>query len=335
MNGRTGGRARGAPLLVVEDLHTRFELERGVVQAVSGSSFSVDRGETLGIVGESGSGKSVTVRSILRLIRPPGRIAAGRVLLDGVDLLALDEREMTAVRGREVSMVFQEPSAALNPVLTVGEQIAEVLIAHLRLGKRAARERAVAHLRDVGIPAPDRRYDDYPHQLSGGMQQRCMIAIALACDPKLLIADEPTTSLDVTIQAQILTLLANLVRDKGAGSIFITHDIGVIAQIAERIMVMYAGKIAELGSTAQVIDDPQHPYTVELLKSLPSLSTARGVRLEEIAGDVPDLADPPAGCRFHPRCPRIFAPCSSQVPPLATIGGGRRIACWLHEGSGA
>ena len=335
MNGRTGGRARGAPLLVVEDLHTRFELERGVVQAVSGSSFSVDRGETLGIVGESGSGKSVTVRSILRLIRPPGRIAAGRVLLNGVDLLALDEREMTAVRGREVSMVFQEPSAALNPVLTVGEQIAEVLIAHLRLGKRAARERAVAHLRDVGIPAPDRRYDDYPHQLSGGMQQRCMIAIALACDPKLLIADEPTTSLDVTIQAQILTLLANLVRDKGAGSIFITHDIGVIAQIAERIMVMYAGKIAELGSTAQVIDDPQHPYTVELLKSLPSLSTARGVRLEEIAGDVPDLADPPAGCRFHPRCPRVFAPCSSQVPSLATIGGGRRVACWLHEGSGA
>ncbi len=324
-----------APLLVVEDLHTRFELERGVVQAVSGSSFTVDRGQTLGIVGESGSGKSVTVRSILRLIRPPGRIAAGRVLLDGVDLLALGEREMTAVRGRQISMVFQEPSAALNPVLTVGEQIAEVLIAHLKLGKRQARERAVAHLRAVGIPAPERRYGDYPHRLSGGMQQRCMIAIALACDPQLLIADEPTTSLDVTIQAQILTLLAALVREKNAGLIFITHDIGVIAQIAERIMVMYAGKIAELGTTAQVIDDPRHPYTVELLKSLPSLSTERGVRLEEIDGDVPDLADPPSGCRFHPRCPRAFDPCASREPPLAEIGGGRRAACWLHEGQGA
>lgn len=325
----------GAPLLSVEDLHTRFELERGVVQAVSGSSFTVDRGQTLGIVGESGSGKSVTVRSILRLIRPPGRIAAGRVLLDGVDLLALGEREMTAVRGRQISMVFQEPSAALNPVLTVGEQIAEVLIAHLKLGKRAARERAVAHLRAVGIPAPERRYGDYPHRLSGGMQQRCMIAIALACDPRLLIADEPTTSLDVTIQAQILTLLAALVREKDAGLIFITHDIGVIAQIAERIMVMYAGKIAELGTTEQVIDDPRHPYTVELLKSLPGLSTEWGVRLEEIAGDVPDLADPPAGCRFHPRCPRAFDPCASREPPLTVIDGGRRAACWLHEGPGA
>ena len=322
-------------LLVVEDLHTRFELERGVVQAVSGSSFSVDRGETLGIVGESGSGKSVTVRSILRLIRPPGRIAAGRVLLDGVDLLALDERAMTAVRGREISMVFQEPSAALNPVLTVGEQISEVLITHLGMGKGEARERAVTHLRDVGIPAAERRCRDYPHQLSGGMQQRCMIAIALACDPKLLIADEPTTSLDVTIQAQILTLLSNLVREKGAGLIFITHDIGVIAQIAERIMVMYAGKIAELGTTAQVIDDPRHPYTVELLKSLPSLSTAKGVRLEEIAGDVPDLADVPAGCRFHPRCPRAFEQCAREVPPLDERDDGRRVACWLYDEASA
>ena len=319
---------------MVEDLHTRFELDRGVVQAVSGSSFSVDRGETLGIVGESGSGKSVTVRSILRLIRPPGRIASGRVLLNGVDLLELDERAMTAVRGREISMVFQEPSAALNPVLTVGEQISEVLITHLGMGKNEARERAIAHLRDVGIPAAERRCRDYPHQLSGGMQQRCMIAIALACDPKLLIADEPTTSLDVTIQAQILTLLSNLVRQKGAGLIFITHDIGVIAQIAERIMVMYAGKIAELGSTAQVIDDPQHPYTVELLKSLPSLSTERGIRLEEIAGDVPDLADAPSGCRFHPRCPRAFEPCPERVPALAEIRDGRRVACWLHEEPG-
>ncbi len=332
MNGEGAG--RGA-LLVVEDLQTRFELERGVVQAVSGSSFSVDRGETLGIVGESGSGKSVTVRSILRLIRPPGRIAAGRVLLDGVDLLALDEPAMTAVRGREISMVFQEPSAALNPVLTVGEQISEVLITHLGMGKGEARDRAVGHLRDVGIPAPERRCRDYPHQLSGGMQQRCMIAIALACDPKLLIADEPTTSLDVTIQAQILTLLANLVREKEAGLIFITHDIGVIAQIAERIMVMYAGKIAELGSTAQVIDDPQHPYTVELLKSLPSLSTAKGVRLEEIAGDVPDLADVPPGCRFHPRCPRAFERCAQEVPPLDETDGGRRVACWLYDADSA
>ena len=333
MNVEGAARERHGTLLVVEDLHTRFELDRGVVQAVSGSSFSVDRGETLGIVGESGSGKSVTVRSILRLIRPPGRIAAGRVLLNGVDLLALDERAMTAVRGREISMVFQEPSAALNPVLTVGEQISEVLITHLGMGKNEARERAIAHLRDVGIPAAERRCRDYPHQLSGGMQQRCMIAIALACDPKLLIADEPTTSLDVTIQAQILTLLSNLVRQKGAGLIFITHDIGVIAQIAERIMVMYAGKIAELGSTAQVIDDPQHPYTVELLKSLPSLSTERGIRLEEIAGDVPDLADAPSGCRFHPALPARL-----RAVPGARAGAGgdpRRTARRLLAARGA
>jgi oligopeptide/dipeptide ABC transporter ATP-binding protein len=316
-------------LLAVENLHTRFNVDRGVVKAVSGSSFTVGEGEALGIVGESGSGKSVTVRSILRIIFPPGEIVDGRVLLKGRDLLSLREKDMTQIRGKEISMIFQEPSAALNPVLTVGEQISEVLVTHFGLSKTEARNRAVEHLREVGIPAPEDRYRDYPHQLSGGMQQRCMIAIALACDPKLLIADEPTTNLDVTIQAQILTLLSDLARKRGAGLIFITHDIAVIAQIADRIMVMYAGKIVELGFTPQIIDDPKHPYTFELLKALPSLSTARGVRLEEIKGSVPDLADVPPGCPFHPRCPNAMKRCSADVPALKEIEPGRDVSCWL------
>ena len=316
-------------LLAVENLHARFNVDRGVVKAVSGSSFTVGEGEALGIVGESGSGKSVTVRSILRIIFPPGEIVDGRVLLKGRDLLSLREKDMTQIRGKEISMIFQEPSAALNPVLTVGEQISEVLVTHFGLSKTEARNRAVEHLREVGIPAPEDRYRDYPHQLSGGMQQRCMIAIALACDPKLLIADEPTTNLDVTIQAQILTLLSDLVRKRGAGLIFITHDIAVIAQIADRIMVMYAGKIVELGLTPQIIDDPKHPYAIELLKALPSLSTTRGVRLEEIKGSVPDLADVPPGCPFHPRCPQVMKRCSVDVPDLKEIARGRDVSCWL------
>jgi peptide/nickel transport system ATP-binding protein len=298
------------------------------VQAVSGSSFSVDRGETLGIVGESGSGKSVTVRSILRLIRPPGRIAAGRVLLDGVDLLALDEPAMTAVRGREISMVFQEPSAALNPVLSVGEQISEVLIAHLGLSKAEARERAVAHLRDVGIPAAERRCRDYPHQLSGGMQQRCMIAIALACNPDLLIADEPTTALDVTIQAQILDLLRELLEQLGKSLIFITHDLGVAAVLCDHIAVMYAGNIVELADRKSIFESPFHPYTQGLLRALPR----RGERdrlLDPIPGVVCNLLDPPQGCNFRPRCDQAMDVCASEDPRLAAAKG-RQVACHLH-----
>jgi oligopeptide/dipeptide ABC transporter ATP-binding protein len=322
--------AENEELLVVENLNTQYTVERGVVKAVSGSSFTVKRGEALGIVGESGSGKSVTVRSILRIIFPPGEIAADRILLNGQNLLSLSERQMNQIRGKEISMIFQEPSAALNPVLTVGEQIAEVLITHYGMTKKPARERAVEHLREVGIPAPADRYNDYPHQLSGGMQQRCMIAIALACNPKLLIADEPTTSLDVTIQAQILTLLAGLCKQKNVGLIFITHDIALIAQVANRIMVMYAGKIVELGNTAQIIDHPKHPYTIELLKALPSLSTAKGVRLEEIKGMVPDLADVPPGCAFHPRCLRVMDRCRIDVPVLKESEPGRDVSCWLY-----
>ncbi len=317
-------------LLNVENLHTQFFTERGIVKAVNGVSFGMKKGEIIGIVGESGSGKSVTVRSIMRIVFPPGEITEGRVLFTGRELLSLPEREMVHIRGREISMIFQEPSAALNPVLTVGDQIAEVLTSHQGIRKKVARQQSVEHLREVGIPAPEDRYRDYPHQLSGGMQQRCMIAITLACNPKLLIADEPTTSLDVTIQAQILSLLTNLTHEKGIGLIFITHDIAAVAQIADRIMVMYAGKIVEEGTCAQVIDRPNHPYTVELLRSMPTLKAAKGERLLEIKGEVPDLVNLPSGCPFHPRCPKVMEKCVTQVPCLQEIQKGCSVSCWLY-----
>lgn len=317
-------------LLKVENLHTRFFTERGVVKAVNGISFGMRKGEIIGIVGESGSGKSITVRSIMRIVFPPGEITEGRVLFTGKDLLSLPEREMVHIRGREISMIFQEPSAALNPVLTVGEQIAEVLTTHQGIRKKVARQRSVEHLREVGIPAPEDRYHDYPHQLSGGMQQRCMIAIAVACHPTLLIADEPTTSLDVTIQAQILSLLTSLTHEKGIGLIFITHDIAAVAQIADRIMVMYAGKIVEEGQCAQVIDRPNHPYTIELLRSMPTLKAVKGERLLEIKGEVPDLVNLPPGCPFHPRCSKVIEKCITQVPGLKKIHKGCSVSCWLY-----
>ena len=321
----------GGPLLIVEDLQTQFPTERGVVKAVDGVSFGVGRGEVVGIVGESGSGKTMTARSILRIVPAPGVIVSGQVFLNGRGLLTLSERDMAHVRGRQIAMIFQEPGAALNPVLTVGEQIVEALQTHHKLSRGEARKRAEEHLREVGIPAPHDRLKSYPHELSGGMQQRCMIAIALACDPQLLIADEPTTALDVTIQAQILELLVNLGLQRGVGLIFITHNIAAVAQIAQRIIVMYAGRIMEVGPTGEVIDAPQHPYTQALLQAMPTITVTRGQRLLEIKGQIPDLANVPPGCPFHPRCPSVMGECSTEIPPLIETAKGRNVACLLYE----
>jgi len=318
-------------VLKVENLSVEFITFDGIVKAVRGVSFDVENGEVLGIVGESGSGKSVTVRSILRLIAPPGRITGGKIFLNGVNLLSLTEQEMTRIRGRYISMIFQEPSAALNPVLTVGDQIAEVLTVHHGLSRKAAWKQAIKHLHEVGIPAPEHRIRDYPHQMSGGMQQRCMIAIALACKPKFLIADEPTTSLDVTVQAQILNLLVNLVRKNNVGLIFITHDIAVIAQIADHILVMYSGKVMESGPADRIINSPKHPYTIELLRAMPTLRAKRRQRLAEIKGEVPNPVSPPPGCPFHPRCPRTMDECSESEPGLDEVEPGHRVACWLYQ----
>jgi oligopeptide/dipeptide ABC transporter ATP-binding protein len=317
-------------LLEVKNLKTQFIVQQKTINAVNDISFSLYNNEVLGIVGESGSGKSVTVRSILRIINYPGKIVHGNILFRGADLLSLNEKDLSLIRGKEISMIFQEPSAALNPVITVGEQISEVLKQHIKLNKKQAKEEAIKILKDVGIPAPERRYHDYPHQLSGGMQQRCVISIALACKPKLLIADEPTTSLDVTIQAQILSLIVDMVKRLKIGLIFITHDIGVVSQIADKIIVMYAGKIVEEGPTSQIIDNPKHPYTIELLDSLPTLSTKKGVKLKEIKGQVPDLFNLPSGCSFHPRCSQVKKICINNIPNLKKINNKRYASCFLY-----
>ena len=317
-------------LLEVINLNTQFYIQQKTINAVNDISFSLKNNEVLGIVGESGSGKSITVRSILRIINYPGIIKSGNILFNGSDLLKINEKEMSCIRGKEISMIFQEPSAALNPVITVGEQISEVLIQHLKLNKEQAKIEAIKILKDVGIPSPEIRYYDYPHQLSGGMQQRCVISIALACNPKILIADEPTTSLDVTIQAQILSLIVDMVKRLKIGLIFITHDIGVVSQIADNIIVMYAGKIVEKGSTRQIIDNPKHPYTIELLDSLPTLSTKVGVKLKEIKGQVPDMSNLPSGCSFHPRCSQAKQICKTDIPSLTKINNNRYSSCLLH-----
>ena len=318
----------------MEDLTTEFPTDRGVVRAVNRVSFVLHRGETLGIVGESGSGKSMTARSILRIVSPPGRIVHGRVFLEQTDLLSLNEREMAKRRGARVAMIFQEPGAALNPVLTVGEQIMEVLRAHHGMSRGQARTRTVEHLREVGLPAPEDRLRSYPHQMSGGMNQRCAIAMAVACSPDVLIADEPTTALDVTVQAQILNLLGQLTREKGIGLIFITHDIAAVAQIADRLLVMYAAQIVEEGPTDRIIDDPKHPYTRALLEALPTMTTTRGERLPDIRGSVPDLAEVPSGCPFHPRCLAVLERCSESPPGLERIESERRVSCWLYDEQG-
>jgi oligopeptide/dipeptide ABC transporter ATP-binding protein len=317
------------PLLSVEHLTTVFDSARGSVSAVNDVSFEIHAGETLGIVGESGSGKSVTALSIMRLVQAPGRIAGGRVVFKGRDLLTLDEREMQRVRGAEISLIFQEPATALNPVFRVGDQIAETLLVHRRATRREARTRAIELLRAVRITDPDARVRDYPHQLSGGMRQRVLIAMALACQPSLVIADEPTTALDVTIQAQILDLLREMKSALNLSLLLITHDLGVIAETADRVAVMYAGRIVETGPVREIFRRPSHPYTRALLGSMPGGQP--GQRLHAIEGSVPLLDDLPPGCAFNPRCPDRFEPCTTSPPPDYPAGAAQTAKCYLHD----
>ena len=319
------------PLLEVRDLRTYFYTEEGVGRAVDGVSFAVGKGETLGIVGESGCGKSVGALSVMRLVAdPPGRIESGQILLKGRDLLTLDEEEMCRVRGDDIAMIFQEPMTSLNLVLTCGFQIAESVVLHQQVSQQEARDRAVEMLKLVGIPAPEQRIDEYPHQLSGGMRQRVMIAMALSCNPDVLIADEPTTALDVTIQAQILELLEALQEELYMAILMITHDLGVIAEVADQVTVMYAGKIVEYAATAALFAQPLHPYTQGLLRSIPRLDEGRE-RLDIIPGMVPDARAFPPGCRFAPRFPLGDDRCRSEEPQLADMADGHWTSCW-HAG---
>jgi oligopeptide/dipeptide ABC transporter ATP-binding protein len=320
------------PILEVRDLQTHFYTRSGIVRAVDGVSFSVQPGETLGIVGESGCGKSVTVMSLMRLIpTPPGRIVGGEVLLhhEGQtrDLMKLPESAVRDIRGNVISMIFQDPMVSLNPVLTVGYQIAEPLTIHRGMTASAARKHVIELLEQVGIPAPANRVDDYPHQFSGGMRQRVMIAMAMACRPKLLIADEPTTALDVTIQAQILDLIVQLNREHGTAVILITHDLGVVAELCKRVIVMYAGRVIESATADRLYNAPQHPYTSGLMRSVPRLGPNVKERLVSIRGMPPDLIAPPEGCRFRPRCPRPNEQCLND-PNLALIEAEHHAACW-------
>jgi oligopeptide/dipeptide ABC transporter ATP-binding protein len=317
------------PLLEVKGLRTEFRTGGSSFAAVDGISFSLAPGETLGIVGESGCGKSVTSLSIMRLVpNPPGKITAGEIRLEGRNLLDLPESDMRAVRGDDIAMIFQEPMTSLNPVQTVGDQIIEAVQLHRSLSAAAARARALEMLQLVKIPSPETRLDEYPHQLSGGMRQRVMIAMALACDPKLLIADEPTTALDVTIQAQILDLLRDLRERTGAAIMLITHDLGVVAEIAHRVIVMYAGRIVEEAPVGLLFADPQHPYTLGLLGSIPRLGSDGDERLTAIEGVVPNPYALPPGCRFSPRCPLADEKCRAEQPTLREIVPGHRAACW-------
>jgi peptide/nickel transport system ATP-binding protein len=320
------------PLLRVDNLKTHFHTRDGVVRAVDGVSFDVMPGETLAVVGESGCGKSVTAMSILRLLpMPPARIAEGRIEFDGRNLLDLSEPDMRKVRGNAISMIFQEPMTSLNPVLTIGRQIAEALVLHRGLSEKAAMTRAAEMLRKVHIPEAERRLKQYPHELSGGMRQRVMIAMALACGPRLLIADEPTTALDVTIQAQILELMRELREETGASMILITHDLGVVAEVAHRVVVMYAGRKVEEAPIEELFAAPRHPYTRGLLGSMPHLGDSvneTGKRLVEIPGMVPSLKDPAPGCLFAPRCPNAGERCATEVPPLELHAANHWAACW-------
>jgi peptide/nickel transport system ATP-binding protein len=327
------------PLLVVDDLHTCFDLRHGVVNAVDGVGFALAPQETLAIVGESGCGKSITALSLMRLVPdPPGRIAGGTVKLAGVDLLTLDEAAMRQVRGKDLAMIFQEPMTSLNPVLTIGSQIAETLLLHEKLSKREAWDKAVDMLRLTKIPEPEQRAKEYPHQLSGGMRQRAMISMALACNPKVLIADEPTTALDVTIQAQILDLIVDLQKKLGTAVILITHDLGVVAETAQRVIVMYAGRTVEEAPVEELFARPLHPYTHGLMASIPRLPLMRGEeaktaeRLQEIRGTVPALTNLPPGCVFAPRCPQAVDQCRAAYPPYEEKRPGHWAACWRsHE----
>jgi peptide/nickel transport system ATP-binding protein len=316
-----------APLLSIENLRVVFHGDRGRrTVAVDGVDLTLARGQTLGIVGESGSGKSVTSLAVMGLLPKATAEVSGRVTFDGISLLELGDRALRDLRGNRLAMIFQEPMTSLNPSYTIGEQIIEVLVRHRGLAEKAAREKAIALLRRAGIPSPAERIDDYPHKLSGGMRQRAMIAIALACDPELLIADEPTTALDVTIQAQILDLMRELKRTSGAAIVLITHDLGVVAEVCDEVAVMYAGEIVERAPADALFEAPEHPYTVGLLASIPRLD-ARTDELAAIEGVLPDMSAPPAGCRFAARCPFVVAQCTIAPPPVVELGGGRWTRC--------
>ena len=318
-------------LLSVEDLRTHFFTDGGVVKAVDGVSYKIRKGRTLGVVGESGCGKSVTSLSIMRLIPdPPGKIVGGRILLEGEDLVKVPLSRMRKIRGKDIGMIFQEPMTSLNPVFTVGYQIMEPAALHLGVKPAEARRLAIEVLTKVGIPSPERRVDEYPHQLSGGMRQRVMIAMSLVCNPRLLIADEPTTALDVTIQAQILDLLRQLQHDLGMSVLLITHDLGVVAEIANEVAVMYAGKIVEYADVETLFSNPVHPYTIGLFHARPKLG-AHKTRLTTISGEVPNPLEFPSGCKFHPRCPFAMDRCKTEEPPLSDLGGGHTASCWLIE----
>ncbi len=316
-------------LLEIDNLTVRFAGADGVAYAVNGVSYSLKAGEAVGVVGESGCGKTVTALSILRLIQSPGKIVGGRILFEGTDLLKLSDEEMRKVRGEKIGMIFQEPMTALNPVFTIGDQIGEGIRLHRGVGKKEARDRSIEALTKVGVPDPTSRIDAYPHQLSGGLRQRAMIAMALALDPKVVVADEPTTALDVTIQAQILDLMNQMRKETGAGFVMITHDLGVVAQTCDQVVVMYAGRVVESGPVGELFDEPRHPYTRGLLASIPSRGK-RGERLKEIPGSVPSIFAMPHGCPFHPRCPDVMERCEVEAPVSIEIGHGS-VECWLYE----
>ncbi|HEX8747288.1 MAG TPA: ABC transporter ATP-binding protein [Pyrinomonadaceae bacterium] len=321
-------------LLEVRNLQTQFPTRAGLVRAVDGVSFHLDKGELLGLVGESGCGKSITALSIMRLISPPGKIVSGEILFDGADLLKLSDASLREIRGDDIAMIFQDPMTSLNPVFTVGEQIGEALRLHRKLSKQEARKATIEAMREVSIPDPSRRVDDYPHQLSGGMRQRVMIAMALACDPKLLIADEPTTALDVTIQAQILELLDGLRKTRELAVLLITHDLGVVAEVADRVAVMYTGRIVEESPVEELFARPKHPYTEGLLRSVPKLTmehVEKKQRLETIEGIVPSPTALPTGCHFAPRCQHRMPRCTEGVIPLYQLEGGVAVRCVLFD----
>jgi oligopeptide transport system ATP-binding protein len=320
------------PLLEVSNLHVTFRSQHQEVKAIRGVDFTIGEGEVVAFVGESGSGKSVTFQSIMRLLpQPPANIDRGQVLYSGRDLTKLSEVDMQKIRGKEIAMIFQDPMTSLNPTIRVGKQITESLMRHQKLTSQEAKNRSIELLKMVGIPSPSERINQFPHQFSGGMRQRAMIAMALACSPKLLIADEPTTALDVTIQAQIIDLLKDLQKNTGSSIVFITHDLGVVAEIADRVAVMYAGKIVETGTLDEIFYDPKHPYTWGLLSSMPKLNQSRDQDLASIPGSPPSLVNPPVGCPFTSRCPHAMKVCQEQMPEVTTSSDSHQVACWLQH----
>ncbi len=322
---------KGENLLEIRDLYVQFHTLRGIVKAIDGVNLEVGHGEVLGLVGETGSGKTVTGLSILRLLEQNAEITGGEIIFQGRDLLKLPLKEILKIRGRDISMIFQEPKAALNPVMQVGDQVAESFLVHEEISKKEARERVLGIFRRVGLPDPERVYKSYPHELSGGMAQRVVISMALALKPKLLIADEPTSALDVTIQAQIMDLFRELINEMGTSVIYITHDMALAAEISDRIAVMYAGRIVEVADTETIFENPLHPYTQGLLKSIPKPGY-RG-KLFSMEGEIPPLINSPPGCRFHPRCPKRFEPCDKEVPKLMEVEPRHKVACFLFGGA--